>query len=182
MINAPIKNILRFVIVVLIQVLVFNNMNLSGYIHPYIYILFLLLLPIYTNRSVLLLLAFFTGLTIDYFAGTMGLNAAASVFLGYVRPGTIRLFFGKQDFGNNEEPGLQSFGAIGFLKYTVILVFLHQFLLYYLEVLSFDNFFYTFSTVIISTFVVPLLYLLVCFCSEKGRASRLVYVIINITI
>jgi len=149
--NVLIKNTIRFVIVVLIQVLVFNNMNLGGYLHPYIYVLFLLLLPIYINRSVLLLLAFLTGLTIDYFAGTVGLNAAASVFLAYVRPGTIRLFFGKQEFGADEEPGLHSFGVIGFLKYTIILVFLHQFLLFYLEVLSLTNFLYTFNTIIIST-------------------------------
>jgi len=62
--------------------------------NPYIYILFILLLPANTNRSLLLIIAFFTGLTVDFFAHTLGLHAAASVFIAYLRPGTIRLFLG----------------------------------------------------------------------------------------
>lgn len=149
--NIFVKNIIRFVILMLIQVLVFNNMNLGGYMHPYIYVLFLLLLPININRSLLLIFAFFTGLTIDYFAGTMGINASASVLLAYLRPGTIRLFFRNQNFLSKEEPGLSSFGVIGFLKYTIVLVFMHQLLLFFMEVLSFIHFFYTIQEVILST-------------------------------
>jgi len=149
--NPIIKNIIRFVILMLIQVLVFNNMNLGGYMHPYIYVLFLLLLPVNINRSLLLILSFFTGLTVDFFAGTLGLNAAASVFLAYLRPGTIRLFFGNQEFSLGEEVKLSSVGAFGFFKYTLVLVFMHQLVLFYLEVLSINHFFFTLNKVLLST-------------------------------
>jgi len=149
--NPLIKNTVRFVILILVQVLVFNNMNLGGYLHPYIYVLFLLLLPVNINRSLLLILAFITGITIDYFAGTMGLNAAASVFLAYLRPGTIRLFFGNQEFTSDESVGLASVGIFGFFKYSIVLVFMHQLLLFYLEVLSFNHFFFTLTKVLFST-------------------------------
>jgi len=149
--NPLIKNTVRFVILILVQVLVFNNMNLGGYLHPYIYVLFILLLPVNINRSLLLILAFITGITIDYFAGTLGINAAASVLLAYLRPGTIRLFFGNQEFSSGESVGLASVGIFGFFKYSIVLIFMHQLLLFYLEVLSFNHFFFTLNKVISST-------------------------------
>jgi len=65
--NPWIKYPLRFALLVLLQVLVLNNINLGGYIHPYIYILFILLLPVSMNKNLVLFIAFFTGLTVDYF-------------------------------------------------------------------------------------------------------------------
>lgn len=135
----------------LIQVLVLNNMNLGGYMIPYIYVLFLLLLPANINRSLLLIIAFFTGLTVDFFGNTLGLHAAASVFLAYLRPGTIHLLFRNYEFGSAEEPGPASIGVGEFFKYTIVLVFMHQLLLFYLEVLSFNHFFHTLYRILLST-------------------------------
>lgn len=168
--NPFVKNIIRFVILILIQVLVFNNMNLGGYLHPYIYVLFLLLLPVNINRSLLLILAFFTGLTVDYFAGTLGLNAAASLFLAYLRPGTIRLFFGNHEFYSGEEPKPCSVGAFGFFKYTLVLVFMHQLVLFYLEILSFNHFFFTLNKVLLSTLLSTFIILVsMLLFSKRGK-------------
>ena len=167
--NLFVKNIIRFIILILVQVLVFNNMNLGGYLHPYIYVLFIMLLPVNINRSLLLILAFFTGLTVDYFAGTLGLNASASVFLAYLRPGVIRLFFGKQEFSTGEEIRLTSVGVFGFLKYSIVLVFMHQLLLYYLEILSFRNFFFTFNKVLLSTLLSTVIIIIVMMLFTKRR-------------
>ena len=72
------KNIFRFIILVLVQVLVLNNIQFLGYINPYIYILFILSLPVRTPRWASLLLAFVLGLTIDIFANTPGMHASAA--------------------------------------------------------------------------------------------------------
>jgi len=56
-----------FVILIVTQLLVFNNIELSGYINPYVYVLFILLLPFDVPRVVLLLSAFLLGLCIDLF-------------------------------------------------------------------------------------------------------------------
>jgi len=158
------RNIIRFIILILVQVLVLNNMNLGGYMNPYIYILFILLLPANMNRSLLLIIAFFTGLTIDFFAHTLGLHAAASVFIAYLRPGTIQLFFRNYEFASGEEPNPASIGIGGFFRYTIVLVFMHQLLLFYLEVLSFNHFFVTLYRValstILSTFIILIAMLL----------------------
>lgn len=151
--NALVRNIVRFISLILVQVLVLNNMNLSGFLNPYIYILFILLLPSKINRSLLLIIAFLTGLTIDYFGNTLGLHAAACVAIAYLRPETISLFFRNQEFASGEEPGPSSIGYGGFLKYSITLVFIHQLILFFLEVLSFNHFFFTFGKVLLSTLV-----------------------------
>ncbi len=149
--NTLIRNIIRFVILMLIQVLVLNNMNLGGYMNPYIYVLFLLLLPSNINKSLLLIIAFITGLTIDFFGNTLGLHAAVCVFIAFLRPGTINLLFRYYEFSPGEEPGPSAIGIRGFLKYTLLLVFVHQLLLFYLEVLSFNHFLITLYKVVLST-------------------------------
>ncbi|HJN06184.1 MAG TPA: rod shape-determining protein MreD [Bacteroidales bacterium] len=149
--NVVLRNIIRFVILMLIQVLVLNNMNLGGYMNPYIYVLFLLLLPSNINRSLLLIIAFVTGLTVDFFGNTLGLHAAACVLLAFLRPGTINLMFRYYEFNPGEEPGPAAIGVRGFLKYALVLVFAHQLLLFYLEVLSISHFFITLYKVVLST-------------------------------
>lgn len=129
----------RFVALVLIQVLILNNINLGGYIHPSIYILFILLLPVRMNKNLVLFIAFFTGLTIDYFGNTLGLHAGASVFLAFARPGVLSLFFKHIDFSKTDEPNLKKIGLGGFARYTFVLVILHHTALFLFETLDFSN-------------------------------------------
>ena len=65
--NQILKNTLRFVILVFIQVAILNNIQISGFINPYVYVLFILLLPFETPNWVLLVLSFFLGLSVDIF-------------------------------------------------------------------------------------------------------------------
>lgn len=149
--NLYIRNIIRFVALILLQVLVLNHMNLGGYINPYVYVLFVLLLPVQINKSSLLLLAFLTGLTIDWFGNTLGLNAAATVLLAYARPGILGLFFKNLEFSADEEPNISKLKPGGFLKYTLVLVFIHHGALFLLEVFSFQGILSTLSRILIST-------------------------------
>jgi len=84
-----IQNIIRFLLLVLFQVLVLNNIEFLGFINPYLYILFILSLPVQTPRWFALLLAFVLGLTIDTFSNTMGMHAFASVLICFLRNGII---------------------------------------------------------------------------------------------
>jgi len=108
-------NIARFILLLLLQVLVFNNMNLGGYLTPAIYVLFILLLPQSINKSMLLILGFGTGLTIDLFLNTPGLHAGATVLMAFARPGIIRLFFRNLEFSSGEAPDVLKLGLGGFL-------------------------------------------------------------------
>lgn len=167
--NLYIRNIVRFIALILIQVLVLNHMNLSGYINPYVYVLFILLLPVQINKSALLLLAFITGLTIDLFGNTLGLHAASTVLLAYARPGILRLFFKNLEFSADEEPNISKLKPVGFLKYTLVLVFIHHTALFFLEVFSFNGFLSTLSRIALSTLVTTLMImtLALLFASRK---------------
>lgn len=162
--NIILKNIVRFILLILLQVLVLNNMNLMGYMNPYVYILFILLLPANINKSLLLLLAFITGLTIDFFGNTPGLNAAATVLMAFARPGVLNLFFKNLDFEPGEEPDITKLGFGKFLRYTIILVLIHHTALFFLEIFNFDEILTTLYRIVISsvfsTFIIIIIALL----------------------
>jgi len=92
--NFGLKYFLRFVFLVLLQVLVLDHVMFLGYINPYVYIFFIITLPINFNRVYLLLIAFGLGLSIDFFNDTGGVHAASSLLIAYLRPIILRLIFG----------------------------------------------------------------------------------------
>ncbi len=145
-----IKYFVMFIVLVLIQVTILNHVEFSGYVNPYIYVLFILLLPVNAPRYVVLLSAFFIGIVIDLFTDSMGIHAAATVFIAYIRPAVIRII-SVRDEDPEEYSGLQQNKFSWFLTYTSILVFVHHFILFYLEVFSLKCFFTTFLRVLISS-------------------------------
>ena len=145
-------------------------MNLSGYINPFVYILFILLLPVNLNKSVLLILAFITGLSVDYFGNTLGLNAAATVMMAFARPGIINLFFSNQDFIGEEEPGISKIGFGGFLRYSFVMVLIHHATLFILEVFSLNNILFTFYRIALSTTAtIVVIIIIVLLFSKKAK-------------
>lgn len=159
--NALFRNIIRFLLLITVQVLLLNNMNLSGYLNPTIYILFILLLPADVNKSLLLVLAFATGYTIDMFANTPGLNAAATVLMAFVMPSVRNLFFKNVDFSPGEEPNLKKVGLSSFFRYTLVLVFIHHFTLFFLESFSFSLFFFILARIALGTLLSTLIILII---------------------
>lgn len=161
-------NIVRFVLFVLVQVLVLNHLNLGGYINPYLYVLFILLLPVDISKSQLLLLAFLIGITIDFFGNTLGLHAAATVLIAFARPAVINLFFSNIEFNAKEEPGLQRLKLAGFFRYVFVLVFIHNFTLFMLEIFSFSDFLYTLYRIMLNTlFTILLIFISIFLFSKK---------------
>lgn len=139
-----------FVSLVLIQVLILNQVQFSGFVNPYVYILFILLLPLSTPRYAILILAFLLGLSIDIFSNSLGLHAASSVFIAYVRPLVIRVISNREE-DRSDYPGLFQNKFRWFLSYVSIMVFLHHILLFSLEVFSFSHFAGTLLRVFISS-------------------------------
>jgi len=141
---------IMFVVLVLVQVLILNQVQFGGFFNPYVYILFIILLPVSTPRYAILLLAFFLGLLIDIFSNTLGIHAAATVFIAYIRPFALRLLSNRED-DRTEYPGLSQSKPLWFLGYVAIMVLLHHFVLFYLEVYTFTNFLNTFYRVVLSS-------------------------------
>jgi hypothetical protein len=87
-------NIFRFVLLLAVQIIVFNNMNFLGYISPYPYILFIILYPVNGNKTGLLAASFFLGLAMDLFSNSGGFHTTACVILAYYRPYLFKFAFG----------------------------------------------------------------------------------------
>jgi hypothetical protein len=145
------KNVGRFIFLVFFQVMILNHINLGGYINPYFYIYFILLLPFITPNWLLLLSAFLMGLSIDLFSNTMGINAAASVMMAFARPFVIRFISTGTEYEVGERPSLKNQDMKWFLYYCAILILIHHFVLFYLEIFRFREFFTTFLRVVLSS-------------------------------
>lgn len=164
--------LLRFIVLVAIQVLVLNNVGLGGFINPLLYVLFLLTLPINTPRLLLLVVALATGLTIDMFQNTMGMHASACLILAYVRPGWLKIIAPRDGYDTEAIPSIRQFGFRWFLAYSAVLVFLHHFFLFFIEVFRFSEFLSTLVRILLSTVVTLLLVLLSQFMTMGPERNK----------
>ncbi|MCD7938132.1 MAG: rod shape-determining protein MreD [Tannerellaceae bacterium] len=135
MINNVLKACIYFVVLVLIQVWVLNNIHFFRVAIPFLYIYFILKLPTGISRTSILLLSFLIGIVVDIFSNTPGLHAAASTFAGFCRQPLIQLLIGK-DVMPDLPPSYRMFGIGGFFKYVLIMVILHHTTLYLVESFS----------------------------------------------
>jgi rod shape-determining protein MreD len=128
-------NIFRFFLLVLLQAAVLNNINFLGYINPYVYILFIILLPVNIGRGQVIFYSFLLGLCIDFFADSGGINAAACLVIAYFRPLIL-----KSSFGLGYDYQTLKFTKISFkerLVYVSTMVLIHHFVLFSLETFNF---------------------------------------------
>ena len=162
------KNIGRFIFLVFFQILILNNIRMSGYINPYFYIYFILLLPFETPRWLLLLSAFLLGITIDLFSNTPGLNAASCVLMAFFRPVVIASISTGTEYLIGNHPSLKNQGLKWFAYYVVILVLIHHITLFFLDIFRFTEFFQTILRALLSAIFT----LLLIFISEYLFYSR----------
>lgn len=151
MINSIIKYGLFIIIMVLLQLLLFNNIQFSGYVNPYVYIMILLLLPAEIPAWLLLIVSFLTGFTIDMFSGSPGMHSSATLLAGFSRPYVLRLISPRDGYDSGSGLSMATYGFRWFVIYTVIIVFIHHFALFYLEVFRLSGFFRTLLRVILSS-------------------------------
>ena len=139
MIRNIIKYALQFVLLILVQVLVLNNIQFTGYINPYLYILFILWLPIEIPNWALMTLACLVGLFVDLFTDTLGMHTSASIFLAYCRPGILRFLAPRDGYEVNQIPNVQQLGFSWFISYVVLATVAHHFFLFFVEVFRFSD-------------------------------------------
>jgi rod shape-determining protein MreD len=151
MINSILRFGLIFILLILLQVLLFNNIQFSGYVNPYVYIMFILLLPVEIPSWLLLLLSFATGLIIDIFSGSPGMHTSATVLAGFVRPYVLRIVSPRDGYEPGSDPSMIIYGLRWFFSYALLMVVIHHTTLFYIEVFRFADFFRTMMRVILST-------------------------------
>jgi rod shape-determining protein MreD len=148
--KGPVWYIVSFIVIVLIQLLLMNNIQFSGFINPYFYILFIILLPINIPKYLLLILGFVLGITIDIFSNTPGIHASATVFIAFLRPFIINSY-NLDDQEKMMIPSIANIGIKWFVKYVVIMIIAHHFFLFFVEVFSFSGILHTLLRCILSS-------------------------------
>ncbi len=135
--NEYLVNTIRFIVLLLVQVILLNNINLFGYINPYLYILFIIVFPFTGNKSLLIFLAFLMGLMVDIFGDSGGVHAAASTFIAYIRPAFLKVSFGVSYEYNMVKISKAAMGER--ITYIALMVFTHHLLLFSLEIFNFRH-------------------------------------------
>ena len=130
--KTTIQQILFFIILVLLQIGIFNNIHLFGVATPFVYIYFTLKLPVKMNRNLTLLLSALMGLIIDLFGSTLGLNMFVMVIVGFLRFYLLKLF-SPRDVYEDFIPSFETFGNLMFIRYVGTLTFIHIAILHFME-------------------------------------------------
>ncbi|TKG88629.1 rod shape-determining protein MreD [Puteibacter caeruleilacunae] len=129
-----------FVFLILLQALILNNVRLAGFMNPFVYVLFILLLPFDTPRNLLLVIGFLLGLSVDIFSDTLGFHASATVLAAFLRPRIIPLISGKEVYESGSAPRMATLGFNWFVKYTAIIVLSHHLFLFFAEAFTLSGF------------------------------------------
>ena len=156
-----IKYGILFVVLVLLQVTFLSNINLAGYVNPFLYIYFILVLPLQTSRLQLLLLSTALGLSIDIFLNTPGLHTFATVFVAYFRNVFIYRTIPEGEIESLNGLTVYETGFWNYIKYAGSLTAVHHFLLYFLETFRLSGVLNVLINTIYSTLFTLILILLI---------------------
>jgi len=168
MINQLLRYTIIYTVLLLLQIFLFNNIQFSGYVNPYVYILFVLLLPFNISDWLLLIISFLAGFLMDISTGTPGMHAGATVAAGFVRPYILRAISPRDGYLPDKELSMAEYGFNWFFFYALLVVAVHHLVLFYLEIFSFEGFFRTFLKVIFST-VFTVIFIIFAEYFRKGR-------------
>jgi hypothetical protein len=161
--------VISFFIYLLYQVLILKNIVLFHSGFCFLYIAYLLFLPVESNTLFLMLVGFLMGAAIDVFYDSLGLHAFACVLVMYVRNYWLSLITPQGGYDSNDTPSIATHGMQWFLVYTIPLVFLHHLVLFFVEAGGFTTFWFTLWKVIMSTMFTALVTVIVQYLFPSGR-------------
>ena len=152
-------NIIRFIFLVLLQGLILFNVQLfDGNSLPYLYIYFILMLPIRMSPIIVLILSFVMGITIDMFYNTPGVHASASLVIGFLRHFLIQTLAPRDSYDAMDKPTIYSMGLGWYMRYAITLVIIHHGWLFMLDSLgAFNLWIMIKKTILSSIFTIILL-------------------------
>jgi rod shape-determining protein MreD len=160
-------NMARFILLLAVQVVIFNNFNFLGYINPFPYILFIILYPVNGNKYALLMSSFFLGITMDLFCNSGGVHAAACLLLAFVRPSIFKFSFGLsyeyQTVRLNDTLTPERFSFI------LLAVIIHHLTLFVLEVFTFEYLWDIVLRTIISTIFTIIICILIIYLIKPSK-------------
>jgi len=173
MIVTVIANVLRFLLLILLQVLVLDHLDVAnGYMVPYLYVLFLLMLPIELPAWAQLVTGAVAGLVMDFFSSTPGMHMSACVVMMYARLNLLRLLAPREGYEFGMRPTIPRMGIAWFLTYAGLLILVHHLWLFLIELHRFDDLLATFFRALLSALFTLGLCLLSQFLTSSPERGR----------
>ena len=160
-------NIFRFILLLAVQIVIFNDINFMGYISPYPYLLFIILYPVNGNKSALLAASFLLGLIMDLFSNSGGFHTTACLILAYYRPYLFKFAFGL----SYEYQTIKLNDVLTPERFTFLLlsVALHHMTLFTLEVFEITLFLEIILRIALSTIFTLLLCIIIIYLTKPNR-------------
>lgn len=160
-------NIFRFLLLLAVQIIIFNNMNFLGYISPYPYILFIILYPVNGNKFGLLFASFLLGIIMDMFSNSGGIHTTACLILAYYRPYLFKFSFGLsyeyQTVKLNDVLTPERFSFI------LLSVLIHHFVLFVLEAFQISFFWDILIRTLLSTVFTIIICIIIIYLIKPNR-------------
>ncbi|AJA68974.1 rod shape-determining protein MreD [Myroides odoratimimus] len=167
------SNIARFIALLIAQILIFNNIDLFGFINPFPYILFIILYPTDNNKAVFYLTSFFLGLIVDMFENSGGMHAAASLILAFARPSILKFSFGISYQYHNlniiKKITKDIFKSLEVFGYISISVVIHHIILFGLEFFRFNFIWEILLRTVLTTITTLLACILILFLIKPSK-------------
>lgn len=138
-----------FFLLIAFQVILLQHITLFGVATPIVYSYLLIKLPLNRNPFFVIIASFLLGFTIDIFLNTPGMNAAATTIMALIRPLLLNVFYAKEEF-EAYIPNIHSNRNV-FIRFSAIMVLLHQTMLFFIESFTFFNFHLTIIRILASS-------------------------------
>ena len=160
---------IAFFVYLFFQVIILKNAVLFHTAFCFLYVAYLLLLPVETNPLFLMATAFVMGVFIDMFYDSLGLHALSCVLIMYLRNVWLARLTPQGGYDNSAVPAVAASGLQWFLTYSIPMVLLHHSVLFFTEAGGFQYFWFTLWKVLCSTVYTTIVILIVQYLFPGGR-------------
>ncbi len=166
---------IRFSLLIIVQIFLLNNVQFSGLLNPYLYVYFLIVLPGDFSPNIGLFVAFAMGIIIDMFSQTMGMHTISAVFLAYARPYILRYMAPRDGYEFSRNVSIKQMGWLWFLTFSGLMVFLHHFVLFFIESFRMSGLGYTMLKAVGSSLLTLTLIIIVQLLFTRSPKSGIGY-------
>ncbi|MBE6317986.1 MAG: rod shape-determining protein MreD [Bacteroidales bacterium] len=151
--------IILFLILIITQVIICNNICLFNVAVPIIFIYLIIRLPMTLNINYVLTISFIMGLIIDIFSNTQGMHALSCTIIAFVRKPLLKLYIPREEDITDGDVSIKSIGFASYFKYLLSIILIYCTCVFVVESFSLFNI-YRLITQIISSSVISLIIIL----------------------
>lgn len=149
--NIWLKTFIWFVLLIALQVMLFNHLQLAYVINTFPYIFVVVAFPNSMNKIARTFTGFALGFIIDMLCGTWGVHTIATTLAAFIQPMLMKMIALPEQLDRK----LPCFRIMKwkFLEYTALLVFIHHLVLFSLEAFDITLWNWVLLKVVVSSIV-----------------------------